>query len=183
MTTIETIDTIRSALAEAIAKHTDACETHARLHGEYVAAAAAGDDAKADTLQAEVDKAHRLMSRLELRRAALEEQACSAEEIERAERAAALKASADSMLSITASRIADMEPLAASLAELVDALSADSRAWKEARYFARQAGAVPESFATQENAARVRRLVDSLARSKTYTANICSELSRVSVFM
>lgn len=183
MQDLETSPTLRESLAEVIAKHHEASVRHASLRADYLSAAASGDDAKADELEAEAEKAYRLTTRLEVRRAALEEQVCSADELERAERAATLKASADSILSLATSRVTDMVPLADKLAKLVDALESDYKAWTEARFLARQAGAMPEGFATQENEARTRHIVDSLARSKTRVANICGELSRVSVFM
>jgi len=66
---------------------------------------------------------------------------------------------------------------------IASAISEDSKAWQEARYLARQAGAAPEGFATQEIGSLVTRVMDELARSQKRAARICGEMSRVSVFM
>lgn len=174
---------IREALADVIAKHTEASGTYDVLHADWHSAAAKGDDAKADKLEIEIEKTRRLMQRLELRRASLEQELGDAEEVARAAAAAKLKTTADSILARAGKRIADMEPLAAALAKLTDELESDFNDYKEARYFAQQAGATPEGFANQANDALVRRVTDSLALSKVRTANISKELSRVSVFM
>lgn len=174
---------LRDTLAGVIQKHTEASNEYSLLHAQWHEAAAKGEDAKADKLEIEIEKARRLMQRLELRRAALEQDIGSAEEVEQAARAAKLKQTADSILARAGKRIADMEPLAAALAKLTDELESDFNDYKEARYFAQQSGATPEGFANQANDALVRRVTDSLAMSKVRTANISKELSRVSVFM
>jgi hypothetical protein len=179
---MSTPEKLRETLADVIAKHNDATATHTLLHSQWHDAAAKGEDAKADKLEIEIEKARRLMLRLELRRSALEADIGSAEELERAQLGAKLKATADSILARAVKRIADIEPLAGTLAELVRSLEADLHDYKEARYFAQQAGATPEGFATQENDARVSRIVESLGMSKIRTANISKELSRISVF-
>ncbi len=172
----------RETLADVIAKCDEASGEYAVLNADYVSAAAKGEDAKADQLEVAMERTRRLIQRLELRRAALTAEVGNAEEIERAERGAKLKATADSILNRAGKRIADMEPLAAALAKLTDDLESDFSDWKEARYFAQQSGATPEGFANQANDALVRRVTDSLAMSKVRTANISKELSRVSIF-
>ena len=180
---MNTPEKLREALADVIAKHTEASGTYDVLHADWHSAAAKGEDAKADKLEIELERTRRLIQRLELRRAALTEEIGSAEEVERAQRGAKLKATADSILARAGKRLADMEPLAAALAKLTDELESDFNDWKEARYFAQQSGATPEGFASQTNDALVRRVIDSLALSKVRTANLSKELSRVSVFM
>lgn len=180
---MNTPEKLRETLADVIAKHNEASGEYAVLNADYVSAAAKGEDAKADQLEVAMERTRRLIQRLELRRAALTAEVGNAEEIERAERGAKLKATADSILNRAGKRIADMEPLAAALAKLTDDLESDFSDWKEARYFAQQSGATPEGFANQANDALVRRVTDSLAMSKVRTANISKELSRVSVFM
>lgn len=180
---MNTPEKLREALADVIAKHTEASGEYDLLHSQWHEAAAKGDDAKADKLEIEIEKARRLMQRLELRRASLEQELGDAEEVARAAHAAKLKQVADSILARAGKRIADMEPLAATLAKLVDDLESDFNDWKEARYFSQQAGATPEGFATQENDARVSRIVESLGMSKARIANTAKEMSRVSVFM
>ena len=174
---------LRETLADVIAKHNDASGQYHALHADWTTAAAKGDDAKADKLEIEIEKTRRLMQRLELRRTSLEQDIGSAEAVEQAARAAKLKQVADSVLSRAVSRIADMEPLAETLAKLVRELETDFHDYKEARYFSQQAGATPEGFATQENDARVSRIVESLGMSKVRIANAAKEMSRVSVFM
>lgn len=174
---------LRETLADVIAKHNEASGEYAVLNADYVSAAAKGEDAKADKLEIELERTRRLIQRLELRRAALEQDIGSAEEVERAQRGAKLKQTADSILARAGNRIADMEPLAAALAKLTDELESDFGLWKEARYFAQQSGATPDGFANQTNDALVRRVTDSIAMSKVRLANISTELSRVSVFM
>lgn len=174
---------LRETLADVIAKHNDATATHTLLHSQWHEAAAKGEDAKADKLEIEIEKARRLMMRLSLRRAALEEDIGNAEELERAQLGAKLKATADSILGRAVKRISDIEPLAGTLAELVRALESDFHDWKEARHYAKAEGASPEGFATQENDARVSRIVESLGVSKNRVGSIAKEMSRVSVFM
>ncbi len=180
---MNTPEKLRETLADVIAKCDEANGEYAVLNADYVSAAAKGEDAKADKLEIELERTRRLIQRLELRRAALTEKIGSAEKVERAQRGAKLKQTADSILARAGKRIADMEPLAAALAKLTDELENDFNDWKEARYFAQQSGATPEGFASQTNDALVRRVIDSLALSKVRAANISKELSRVSVFM
>ena len=179
---MSTPEKLRETLADVIAKHNEASGEYVVLNADYVSAAAKGEDAKADKLEIELERTRRLMHRLELRRAALEQDIGSAEEVERAQRGAKLKQTADSILARAGKRLADMEPLASALAKLTDELESDLHLWKEARHYSTAAGATPEGFATQENDARVSRIVESLGMSKTRTANISKELSRVSVF-
>ena len=178
-----TPEKLREALADVIAKHTEASGTYDVLHADWHSAAAKGEDAKADKLEIEIEKARRLMQRLELRRASLEQDIGNAEEVAHAAHAAKLKQVADSILARAGKRIADMEPLAATLAKLTDELESDLTDWKEARYYATQAGAAPEGFSTQENERQVRQLIESLGMSKIRTTNIAKEMSRISVFM
>ena len=180
---MNTPEKLREALADVIAKHTEASGTYDVLHADWHSAAAKGGDAKADKLEIEIEKTRRLMQRLELRRASLEQELGDAEEVARAAAAAKLKGTADSILARAGKRIADMEPLAATLAKLVDELESDFNDWKEARHYAKAAGAAPEGFSSIENQAQVGRIVESLGMSKIRAANISKELSRVSVFM
>lgn len=180
---MNTPEKIREALADVIAKHTEASGTYDVLHADWHSAAAKGEDAKADKLEIEIEKTRRLMQRLELRRASLEQELGDAEAVEQAARAAKLKQVADGIVARAGKRIADMEPLAAALAKAVEELESDFNDYKEARYFAQQAGAVPEGFASQENDALVRRVTDSLGMSRVRASNIAKEMSRISVFM
>ena len=180
---MNTPEKLREALADVIAKHTEASGTYDVLHADWHSAAAKGDDAKADKLEIEIEKTRRLMQRLELRRASLEQELGDAEEVARAAAAAKLKGTADSILARAGKRIADMEPLAATLAKLVDELESDFNDWKEARHYAKAAGAAPEGFSSIENQAQVGRIVESLGMPKTRAANITKEPSRVPVFM
>jgi hypothetical protein len=173
---------LRSTLAGVIQKHTEANGAYDLLHSQWHEAAAKGDDAKADKLEVEIERTRRLTQRLELRRAALEQEIGSAEEVARATHAAKCKTTADSILARAGKHIADMEPLALTLAKLVDSLEGSFTDWKEARHYAKAAGATPEGFSTKENDARVHRVIESLGMSKIRAANIASEMSRVSVF-
>lgn len=182
-TTTPDMTKLSATLAEVIQQHNESISANHLLNAEFHEAASKGEDAKADKLQIEIEKSRRLIERLALRRDALTAEIGSAEEVERAVRGAKLKATADSILARAGGRIAAMEPLCAQLAKLVDGLESDFNDWKEARYFCIQSGAVPEGFATQENDARIGRVVESLSLSRTRSANISKELSRVSVFM
>lgn len=179
---MSTTDKLRETLADVIQKHDEATCEYTLRNAEYIEAATKGDDAKADKLQIEIEKARRQVARLELRRDALMREIGSAEEVERAERGAKLKATADSILARAGKRIADMEPVAAALAKAVDELEKDFADWKEARFFAQQLGVTPEGFSNQENDARVNRVFDSMSMSRIRVANIAKELSRISVF-
>lgn len=172
---------LRETLASVIQKHNEADGEYTLLHADWHSAAAKGEDAKADKLEIEIECTRRLMQRLELRRAAIEKDIGSAEEVARAAAAAKLKATCDAVLARAGKRLADMAPLAAALAKAVDELESDLTDWKEARYYATQAGAAPEGFSTQENDRRVSQLVESLGMSKIRAANIAKEMSRISI--
>ena len=88
---MNTPEKLREALADVIAKHTEASGTYDVLHADWHSAAAKGDDAKADKLEIEIEKTRRLMQRLELRRASLEQELGDAEEVARAAAAAKLR--------------------------------------------------------------------------------------------
>lgn len=180
---MNTPETLRDTLSDVIAKHTEANNEYVVLNADYIAAAAKGDDAKADKLEVDMERTRRLVQRLELRRAALEQDISSEEELERAKRGAKLKATSDSILARAGSRLVAMEPLAAAIAKLTDELESDFTDWKEARYFAQQFGATPEGFSNQANDALVRRITDSISVCRVRIANTSKELSRVSVFM
>ena len=183
MQTTDTTNKLRETLAGVIQKHDEASGAFDLLHADWLSAAAKGEDAKADKLEIEIEKARRLMQRLALRRTALEQDMNSAEEVEQAARAAKLKQVADGILVRAGKRIADLETVAAAITKEVDALEADVSNWKDARYYAKAAGAAPEGFATQENDARVSRVVESLGLSRIRTGNLAKDLSRVSVTM
>ena len=172
---------LRETLASVIQKHTEVSGEYDLLHSQWHEAAAKGDDAKADKLEIELERTRRLMQRLGLRRTSLEQDIGSAEEVAHAAHAAKLKTTCDAVLARAGKRLADMAPLAAALAKAVDELESDLTDWKEARYYATQAGAAPEGFSTQENDRRVSQLVESLGMSKIRTANIAKEMSRISV--
>jgi len=172
---------LRETLASVIQKHTEASGEYDLLHSQWHEAAAKGDDAKADKLEIELERTRRLMQRLGLRRTSLEQDIGSAEEVAHAAHAAKLKQVADSIIGRATARLADMAPLAAALAKAVDELESDLTDWKEARYYATQAGAAPEGFSTQENDRRVSQLVESLGMSKIRAANIAKEMSRISI--
>ena len=179
---MSTPEKLRETLADVIVKHNEANGEYALLHSQWHEAAAKGEDAKADKLEIEIERTRRLMQRLELRRTSLEQDIGSAEEVAHAAHAAKLKATADSILARAGKRIADMAPLAATLAKLVDELESDFNDWKEARHYAKSEGASPEGFSSIENQAQVGRIVESLGMSKIRAANISKELSRISVF-
>ena len=173
---MNTPEKLREALADVIARHTEANGDYAVLTTDYVSAAAKGEDAKADKLEIELERTRRLMQRLELRRTSLEQDIGSAEEVAHAAHAAKLKTTCDSVLARATARLTDM-----ALAKAVDELESDLTDWKEARYYATQAGAAPEGFSTQENDRRVSQLVESLGMSKIRAANIAKEMSRISI--
>lgn len=178
---MNTPEKLRETLADVIAKHNDASASHALLHSQWHEAAAKGDDAKADKLEIELERTRRAMQRLGLRRTSLESDIGSAEEVAHAAHAAKLKQVADSIIGRATARLNNMAPLAAALAKAVDELESDLTDWKEARYYATQAGAAPEGFSTQENDRRVSQLVESLGMSKIRAANIAKEMSRISI--
>jgi chromosome segregation ATPase len=181
MQTTPEMNKLRETLASVIQKHTEANGEYDLLHSKWHEAAAKGDDATADKLEIELERTRRLIQRLELRRSSLEQGIGSAEEVARAAHAARLKATCDSVLGRATTRLADMAPLAAALAKAVDDLESDLKDWKEARYYATQAGAAPEGFSTKANDEHVRELVESLGMARIRCANIAKEMSRISI--
>lgn len=169
-------------LSAVVQKHEDAISDYARIDAEWRQAATEGDDEKASKLELEIEVARRVVQRLELRRSALEQEVQIAQEVERAARATNLKTAADGILSRARMRVLDMEPIAVALKEVVDELEADLSDWREARFHAQQAGAIPEGFSSQENESRVGQVIDLIGLSKVRAAGICKEFSRISVF-
>lgn len=173
----------REALQAVIVQHEEAKTTYTLANSDWLEAAAKGDNTNAERLEVERDTASRLMQRLEVQRLALAKNLDDAEELERIEKAAKLKQEADAILVRASNGIAAIEALTATLTKAVDEMELNLNAWKESRYFAKQAGANCEGFASQENDALVTRIVDALSLSKIRAANIAKEFSRVSVFM
>ncbi len=101
--------------------------------------------------------------------------------MQRATHAARLKKNADALLAQSLEKFVGMEPLAAALSASVDALTADYDKWREAQFFAKQAGASPESFSTLDNTNQVHRVIESLGNSKARIAGLSREFSRISV--
>jgi len=150
---------------------------------DWTTAATKGDDKTADKLEAEMEKAARVLQRLEVQRDALISQMDDAAEVERATHAARLKKNADALLAQSVEKFGGLEPLAAALSASVDALTADYDKWREANFLAKQAGATPESFSTLDNTNQVHRVIESLGNSKARIAGLSREFSRISVFM
>lgn len=148
---------------------------------DWATAAAKGDDKTADKLEAEMEKAARVLQRLEVQRGALVSQINDAAEVERATQAARLKKNADALLADSVEKFSGLEPLAAALSAAVDALTADYDKWREARYLSRQAGATPEGFSTLDNTNQVHRVVESLGNTKNRIAGLSREFSRISI--
>ena len=61
MQSTDTTNKLRETLADVIAKHSEVNGDYAVLNADYVSAAAKGEDAKADKLEIEIEKARRLM--------------------------------------------------------------------------------------------------------------------------
>lgn len=182
MQTSDMTKELSHTLSTVVQKHEEAISDYARIDAEWRQAATKGNDEKAGELEAEMEVARRVVQRLELRRSALEQEVQSAQVVERAARAASLKMAADGILSRTRKRVHDMEPIAVALKKVVDELEADLSDWREARFHAQQAGAIPEGFSSQENESRVGRVIDLIGLSKVRAAGICKEFSRISVF-
>lgn len=173
---------LRETLASVIQKHTEASGEYDLLHSQWHEAAAKGDDAKADKLEADMEKAARVLQRLEVQRDALVSQINDAAEVARATHAARLKKNADALLEQSVEKFCGLEPLAAALSAAVDALTADFDKWRESQFLAKQAGATVEGFSSLDNTDQVHRVVESLGNSKARIAGLSREFSRISVF-
>ena len=86
---------------------------------DWTTAATKGDDKTADKLEAEMEKAARVLQRLEVQRDALISQMDDAAEVERATHAARLKKNADALLAQSVEKFGGLEPLAAALLSLI----------------------------------------------------------------
>ncbi|MGQ0443021.1 MAG: hypothetical protein ACT4OH_06175 [Methylophilaceae bacterium] len=176
------IDKASEALQAVIVQHEAATAAYTLANSNWLEAAAKGDNVSAEKIETERDTAQRLMQRLEVQRLALAKNLDDAEELGRIEHAAKLKQQADAILARASKGIANIEPLAATLTKAVDELELNLSTWKEARYFAKQAGANCDGFDSQENEALVSRIIDALTLAKIRAANIAKEFSKVSVF-
>lgn len=177
------ISKLNDALQSVLLQIDEATTAQVLRKADWATAAAKGDDKTADKLEAEMDKAARILQRLEVQRGALISQINDAGEVERAIHAARLKKNADILLAQSVEKFSGLEPLAAALSAAVDALTADYEKWREAHFLAKQAGAIPEGFSSLDNDNQVKRIVETLGNSKNRIAGISREFSRVSVFM
>ncbi len=174
---------LNDALQAVLQQLDEATTAQALRKAEWTTAAAKGDDKTADKLEAEMEKAARVLQRLEVQRDALVSQINDAAEVERATHAARLKKNADALLAQSVEKFGGLEPLAAALSAAVDALTADFDKWRESQFLAKQAGATVEGFSSLDNTDQVHRVVESLGNSKARIAGLAREFSRISVFM
>ena len=173
---------LNDALQAVLQQLDEATTAQALRKAEWTTAAAKGDDKTADKLEADMEKAARVLQRLEVQRDALVSQINDAAEVERATHAARLKKNADALLGQSVEKFNGLEPLAAALAAAVDALAVDHDKWREAHFLAKQAGASTEGFSSLDNTDQVHRVVESLGNSKARIAGLAREFSRISVF-
>ncbi len=174
---------LNDALQAVILQLDEATTAQILRNADWTTAATKGDDKTADKLETEMEKATRVLQRLEVQRDALISQINDAAEVQRATHAARLKKNADALLAQSVEKFGGLEPLAAALSAAVDALTADFDKWREAQYLAKQANTSPESFSTLDNTDQVHRVIESLGNSKARIAGLSREFSRISVFM
>lgn len=172
---------LNDALQALILQIDEASTAQALRKADWTTAAAKGDDKTADKLEAEMEKAARVLQRLEVQRGALVSQINDAAEVERATYAARLKKNADALLAESVEKFGGLEPLAAALSAAVDALTAEYDKWREAYFLAKQAGATPEGFSSLDNVSQTHRVVESLGNSKNRIAGLSREFSRISI--
>ena len=182
MQSTDTTNKLRDALQSVILQLDEATTAQILRNADWTAAATKGDDKTADKLEADMEKAARVLQRLEVQRDALTASMNDAAEVERATHAARLKKNADALLAQSIEKFHGLEPLATALSAAVIALTNDYDQWREARFLSVQAGAVPESFSSLQNTDQVDRVVESLGKSKTHIAGLAREFSRISVF-
>ena len=173
---------LNDALQAVIQQLDEATTAQTLRKADWTTAAAKGDDKTADKLEADMEKAARVLQRLEVQRDALVSQINDAAEVERATHAARLKKNADALLAQSVEKFCGLEPLAAALSAAVDSLTADFDKWRESQFLAKQAGATVEGFSSLDNTDQVHRVVESLGNSKARIAGLSREFSRISVF-
>lgn len=173
------LETLRKQLATVSAQHAEAKAAQAQSEGEWTEAAGQGDSAKAETLEGELGVLERRVQRLAVQRDTVAKQIAEAEAAERANHALVLKQQADGMLEEAGWHLVELERLAKEVAEVTESLRSERERWREARFLAKQAGAKPEGFSTQESNARVQRIVDSLSRSKNHIAGSAAIMGRL----
>lgn len=172
---------LNDALQAVLLQIDEASTAQALRKADWTTAAIKGDDKTADKLDAEMEKAARVLQRLEIQRGALVSQINDAAEVERAIHAARLKKNADILLAQSVEKFSGLEPLAATLSAAVDALTADFDKWRESQFLAKQAGATVEGFSTLDNTNQVHRVVESLGNSKNRIAGLSRDFSRISI--
>jgi hypothetical protein len=173
---------LNDALQAVLQQLDEATTAQVLRKNDWTTAAVKGDEKAADELEAEMEKAARVLQRLEVQRDALIAQLNDAAEVERAIHAAGLKKNAEALLAQSVEKFGDLETLAVTLSAAVDALATEHNDWREAQFLAKKAGATPEGFASLEYTNQVHRVVESLGKSKARIAGIANQFSRLSVF-
>lgn len=171
---------MEAQLETVIGQMIEANKLQMQLDKEWRDAVLKGDHDTAERLEIEIDKQKRLAQRLEVQREAIEIKIKEHKELTRAENAAKLKANADNLLAETQKQISQIESLANALRDAIDAYETVCNKWKEARYFAIQAGTILQGLNTQENETQVRNIAVTLEMAKIKFGNIAKEISRIS---
>lgn len=170
---------LREALRKAVAQRAEAQAAQAQCQREWTEAAGQGDNAKTEALEGELGVLERRAQRLAVQCDALGKQVAEAEAAEQANHALVLQQEADAILAGVVQRLGELERLAGKVAELTAELRKDHAQWRESQFLAKQAGAVPNGFSSQENAALVHRVVESLSHSKNHIAGTASMLGQL----
>lgn len=156
----------------------------ADLQKRWRNACGAGLMGMSEELELAIEKEQRNLRRLEMQYQATAEKCAAADELAHQIHLAGLTAQAAADIEAVERTLKTIAPLTAQLAIAVTALEVQANAVRESRIYAKQAGATVTSlkdFASQEQAALVAGVVDSLSNSRKAIAHIAQYLARLSM--
>ena len=154
------------------------------LHTRWQSACGAGLMGMSEELELALEKEQRNLRRLEMQYQATAEKCAAADELANAVHLAGLTAQAAADINAVEQTLKSIAPLTAQLALAVTNLTVQAEAVRESRVLAKQQGATVltlKDFASQEQAALVAGVVNSLSDSRKAIAHIAQYLARLSM--
>lgn len=167
---------IADQLGNVVQQYADAQRAHSECETEWRHAAGRGDTKAAEKLEADLDVLLRRVKRLEAQRDVLSLDLTKAEEGEQRGKAEALAQDADKVLADLYGKLDGLGTLAQQVKAAVERIERSAGQYREARIVARQAGASPNPFGSQETDRKMKDTFDALRIGVTRASNICHQL-------
>lgn len=175
---------IQTAYQEVTAEIATAQSKIESLQAQWTHVCSNGLAGAAEVLEQEIEKERRSLQRLQVQQAHLATKCEDADRLVHAVHLAGLEAQVAADIEAVETIFKQVQPLTAQLALTCTSLTVAAEAVRESRIHAKQQGATVEglaSFATQERAALVTDVVDSLGQSRKALAHIAQYLARLSM--